>query len=105
MLFKDVEHWFVGLEPVFVGCEPVFVAHEQKNPLGIRTKTVEYLVEQRQAIAEGEEDGGGLAECLGFTPLCVCHRGLESAVAVQDVVPSDADAGTFAFEEPVIGSE
>ena len=63
------------------------------------------LVEQRQTIAEGEEDIGGLTECLGFTPLCVCHRGLESAVAVQDVVPSDADAGTFAFEEPVIGSE
>ena len=63
------------------------------------------LVEQRQTIAEGEEDVGGLAECLGFAPLGVSHRGLESAVAVQDVVPSDTNAGTFTFEEPIIGSE
>ena len=43
MLFKDVEHWFVGLEPVFVGCEPVFVAHEQKNTLGIRKNKTEFV--------------------------------------------------------------
>jgi len=103
-VFKDVEHWFLGVEHRFH-------AQEQQNHLRLKQnsssnqKKLLRLVEQRQAIAEGEEDVRSLAECLGFAPLGVSHRGLESAVAVQDVVPSDADAGTFAFEEPVIGSK
>ena len=103
-VFQDVEHWFLGVDRRFH-------AQEQQNHLRLKQnsssnqKILLRLVEQRQAIAEGEEDVGGLAECLGFTPLGVSHRGLESAVAVQDVVPTDADIGTFAFEEPVIGSE